>query len=201
MIRILLIRHGIIDPLGRILYGRMPGISLNSEGFRQAERLAEVLTARYKIAEVLSSPLDRARQTAQPIARLSGLDVHIDERITEIDSGLWMGKSFAELDLLPEWKIYNRNRSISCAPGGESMMHVQARAWQALDLLMNRNSSLTESTVAVVTHGDVIRCVLLLLLGMSIDHMNRIEVAPASVSEILLGPDGPTVYSMNERVY
>jgi probable phosphoglycerate mutase len=201
MIRILLIRHGSTDFLGKMLYGRMPGILLNSEGLRQAERLAEVLNSRYKIAEVLSSPLDRARQTAQPIATSCGLAVDIDEEITEIDIGQWMGKSFEELNQLADWKAYNRHRSIMQAPGGESMMHVQARAWRALDRLAQRHSALQGSTAAVITHGDVIRCILLLLLGMSIDHIGRIEIAPASVSEIVLGRDGPVVHTMNERIY
>jgi probable phosphoglycerate mutase len=178
----------------------MPGIYLNSEGLRQAERLAEVLSSRYKITGVLSSPLDRARQTAQPIAASNGVATEIDEGITEIDFGLWMGKSFEELNRLADWRAYNSKRSISRAPGGESMMSVQARAWQALDRLAQRHSSLPESTVAVISHGDVIRCVLLLLLGISIDHMHRIEIAPASVSEIALGPHGPVIHSMNERV-
>ena len=201
MIRILLIRHGTTDLIGRVLYGRMPGVFLNSEGLRQAERLAQALNSHYKIAEVLSSPLDRARQTAEPIAARGGLPIGIDEEITEIDVGSWMGKTFEELGGRADWKAYNRNRSINSAPGGESMMHVQTRAWQSLERLTQRHSSSTESTVAVVTHGDVIRCILLLLLGMSIDHIHRIEIAPASVSEILLGARGPVVYSMNERVY
>ncbi len=201
MIRILLIRHGTTDLLGKMLYGRMPGIALNSDGLRQAERLAEVLNARYGIAEVLSSPLDRARQTAQPIASRCGLAVDIEEGITEIDFGLWTGKTFEELSRLPDWKAYNHNRSICQTPGGESMMHVQARAWRALNSLARRHSTLEESTAAVISHGDVIRCILLLLLGMSIDHIARIEIAPGSVSEIVLGQHGPVVHSLNERVY
>lgn len=200
MIRILLIRHGTTDLIGRMLYGRMPGIFLNPEGHRQAERVAEVLNARYKIAEVLSSPLERARQTAQPIADITGLAVEIDEGVTEIDCGLWMGKSFEELNRMADWKAYNSHRSISQAPGGESMMNVQSRAWQALDRLAQRHSPIPESTVAVISHGDVIRCILLLLLGMSIDHIHRIEIAPASVSEIVLRPHGPVIHSMNERI-
>jgi probable phosphoglycerate mutase len=201
MTRILLIRHGTTDLLGRVLYGRLPGIFLNSEGLRQAERLAHALNSHYKIGEVLSSPLDRARQTAEPIAMSAGLAIDIDEGITEIDSGLWMGKTFEELERLAEWKAYNRNRSISSAPGGESMMHVQARAWEALARLMQRHSPSTESTIAVVTHGDVIRSILLLLLGMSIDHIHRIEIAPASVSEILIGPYEPVIHSINQRIF
>lgn len=201
MIRILLIRHGTTDLLGRVLYGRMPAVYLNAEGLQQAERLAGALSARYKIAGVLSSPLERARQTAQPIAACNGLDIDIDDRITEIDVGLWMGKSFEELNQLAEWKTYNRNRSTNRPPGGESMMQVQVRAWQAIEKLKQCDSRSGETAVAIVTHGDVIRCLLLLLLGMSIDHIHRIEIAPASVSEVLLGPYGPVVGSVNERLY
>lgn len=201
MIRILLIRHGTTDLLGRLLYGRMPGVFLNSEGLRQAERLAHVLNEHYKLTEVLSSPLDRARQTAEPIAASAGLTIDIDEGITEIDVGLWMGKTFEELGRLADWKSFNRNRSTTIPPRGESMMQVQARAWQVLQRVIERYLSSTEPTVAVVTHGDVIRCILLLLLGMSIDHIHRIEIAPGSVSEILLSAHGPVIQSMNERMF
>lgn len=201
MIRILLIRHGTTDLLGRVLYGRMPAVYLNAEGLRQAERLAEALSARYKIAGVLSSPLERARQTAQPIADCNDLDIDIDDRITEVDVGLWMGKSFEELNQLAEWKTYNRNRSTNRPPGGESMMQVQVRAWQAIEKLTQCDSASGETAIAVITHGDVIRCLLLLLLGMSIDHIHRLEIAPASVSEVLLDPYGPVIGSVNERLY
>lgn len=201
MIRILLIRHGATDLLGRVLYGRMPGIHLNSEGLRQAEQLAAVLNSRYNIARIVSSPLDRAIQTAQPIAEIRNLAIEIDEGITEIDSGSWMGKAFEELNGLPEWKRYNRYRSTNRAPGGESIMQVQERAWKAVDRLVQCHPPPEEPTLAVVTHGDVVRGLLLLLLGMPIDHIHRLEVAPASVSEILLGLHAPVVRKMNEFFY
>jgi probable phosphoglycerate mutase len=198
MIRILLIRHGATDLLGHVLYGRMAGISLNADGFRQADRLASVLNSRYKIDEVVSGPLDRATQTAQPIAAAAELIVETDPGITEIDFGSWMGKSFEELSQLAEWDRYNRHRSTSTPPHGESLLHVQARAWQTLERLIHRRESSIASTLAIISHGDVIRCILLFLLGMSIDHIHRLEIAPASVSEILLGPGGPVVKYINE---
>lgn len=201
MTRILLIRHGNTDLLGRVLYGRMPGIHLNSEGLRQAEQLAAVLNSRYRINGIVSSPLDRAVQTAQPIAAVRNLTIEIDEGITEIDSGSWMGKSFEELNGLAEWKQYNQYRATCRAPGGESIMQVQARAWQAIERMIKCFPSSTESTIAVVSHGDVVRGLLLLLLGMPIDYIHRIEIAPASLSEILLGPQGPVVSKMNEFFY
>ena len=60
MIRLLLVRHGNTDLLGRVLYGRMPGVHLSPEGLRQAEAVGRALQSRYRLAEVVSSPLERA---------------------------------------------------------------------------------------------------------------------------------------------
>jgi len=179
----------------------MQGVNLNSEGLAQAEQLASVLNARYKIAGIVSSPLERAMQTALPIARPCELTIEIDDGITEIDFGSWMGKSFDELNGLAGWKRYNRSRSTSQPPGGESMMEVQARAWKTLERLTQRPSSSEDATIAVISHGDVIRALLLLFLGIPIDHIHRMEIAPASVSEVLLGLHEPIVNRMNEFFY
>jgi len=198
MIRILLIRHGKTDLLGRVLYGRMPDIHLNSEGQIEARMLARELNARYEISEVVSSPLDRAIETAQPIADFQGLGIVTDEGINELDFGSWMGKSFAELAQSDDWNQYNRLRATSNPPGGESMTDVQGRAWRTLQRIAERYRDAEEATVAVVTHGDVVRALLLLLLGMSIDHIHRLEVAPASMSEVLLDGGEPVVRSVNQ---
>jgi broad specificity phosphatase PhoE len=87
MIRILLIRHGTTDLLGRVLYGRMPGVHLNSAGVAQAHSLAQGLQARHQLTDVISSPMERALETAQPIAERQGLAVSADEAFTEIDFG------------------------------------------------------------------------------------------------------------------
>lgn len=195
--RILLIRHGSTDLLGRVLYGRMAGVRLNDEGSRQAQVLAHRLKERYKISEVVSSPLERALETAQFIADAQGLNVAIDEGMNEIDFGSWMGKSFSELLELDEWKKYNELRSTATPPRGELMTQVQTRAWGALERILARYQHAQDATVAVVSHGDVVRALLILLLGMPLDHIHRLEVAPASLSEVLLGPWHPRVVTIN----
>ncbi len=195
--RILLIRHGNTDLLGRVLYGRMPGVHLNAEGRSQAQAVGEALKTRYRLDQVVSSPLDRALETASFIARPQALEISVDEGFNEIDSGAWMGKSFAELLETAEWKRYNKFRSTACPPGGEFIMQVQTRAWSSIEAIVARHTS-KDATVAVVTHGDVIRALLLLLLGMPIDHIHRLEASPASVSEILLGEGHPRVLTINE---
>jgi probable phosphoglycerate mutase len=184
MIRILLIRHGTTDLLGRVLYGRMPGVCLSQTGLDEARALAAALKERYDIQEVVSSPLERAQRTAQFLAESQDLSITIDEGLNEIDFGEWMGLSFDELANLQLWHQYNYSRSITHPPGGESMMEVQARAWKALLGVFERHNVHETRTVAVVSHGDVIRVLLILLLGMSLDHIHRLEIAPASVSEV-----------------
>jgi broad specificity phosphatase PhoE len=196
--RILLIRHATTDLLGRVLYGRMPGLHLNAEGCTQAQLLAHGLKERYRIDEVISSPLERALETARFIADDQGIDVSVDESINEVECGAWMGKSFSELLESDEWKRYNKLRSMTQAPGGELIMHVQARAWGALERILARYQNVRDATAAVVSHGDVVRALLILLLGMPLDYIHRLEVAPASVSEVLLGVGHPRVLMINQ---
>ncbi len=199
MIRILLIRHGSNDLLGRVLYGRMPGISLNAPGLEQAELLAKALQRHYQVTTVISSPLERAVETAAPIASITGAPLKIDEGLTEVDYGEWIGKSFAELGELEHWHAFNRFRSIRWPPGGESMMQVQARAWQSIERAVVEHRS--GSTIAMVTHGDVIRSALVLLLGMPLDHIHRLEIAPTSTSEIVIEGHAPVVKRINQIFY
>ena len=199
MIRILLIRHGSTDLLGRVLYGRLPGVHLNAEGVRQSESLAEHLARSVELSAVVSSPLERARETAEPIACAQGKPLSIEMGLTEIDFGEWVGKSFPELNGLREWKEYNRHRSLSRPPGGESMLEVQHRAWRSLDKIARERDH--SGAVAVITHGDVIRGLLLLMLGMAIDRIHRLEIAPASVSEIYIGEHDPLIRHVNQIFY
>jgi broad specificity phosphatase PhoE len=195
MTRILLIRHARTELLGRVLYGRLPGIVLSEEGYRQAEALADTMHARYKVSRVISSPLERAMETARRIADLQRVPLETNDSFTELDLGSWVGKPYEDLQEDEDWKEYNQLRSMRCAPGGESMLEVQARAWAGLEKLRSQH---TGETVAVVSHGDVIRGILVLALGMSLDNILRFQIAPASLSEVVLEPWGPVVRSLNQ---
>ena len=198
MLRIVLIRHGSTDLIGRVLYGRMPGVHLSVEGRKQVLALTRALVTRYEFAEVVSSPMERALETARPIAEAALLDIAIDDAFNEIDFGAWIGKPFAELDQSDDWRNYCRHRATASPPGGESMMDVQSRAWKGIAAMIDRHRADRDATIAVVTHGDVIRAILMLALGMSIDHIHRLEAAPASLSELLIHGDEVQVRTMNE---
>jgi broad specificity phosphatase PhoE len=198
MNRILLIRHGNTDLLREFLCGRTPGISLNEEGRAQARELSQTLLGRYKFSAVYSSPLERAVETAAFIAGPLGLRVIHDHGLNEIDFGSWTGMRFADLHGLQAWRDYNRNRSLSSAPDGEMLPEVQARAWKSLREIARNHGG---EAVAVVSHGDVIRALLILLLGMPLDHILRFEISPASFTEISFGLDGPLIHAVNSQCY
>jgi broad specificity phosphatase PhoE len=198
MIRILLIRHGHTELLGKILYGRMPGVHLSDRGRQETVRLASALHKRHRISEIASSPMDRARETAELIAAGTNRSVVIDEELQELDFGEWTGKSFNELMQDERWKAYNRHRSVNGAPGGEFLVHVQVRAWNAVERVIARHKHESDAIIAVVTHGDVVRALLMLFLGMPLDHLHRFEVFTASVSEVLLSDAYPQVLMVNQ---
>jgi probable phosphoglycerate mutase len=197
MTRILLIRHGHAELTGRVLYGRLPGIHLSEQGKQEVATLARALSERYKIDEIVSSPMDRAKETAEPLAAAQSKPLVLDEQLQELDFGDWMGKPFADLITDERWKQYNRYRSLSSAPRGEYMIEVQLRAWKAMERIMARRRDTHETTIAVVSHGDVVRGLLMLFLGMPLDHIHRLEVSTASVSEVILGNAYPQVITVN----
>ena len=188
-----LIRHASNDFLGKAIAGWTPGVNLNSQGREQAARLAWKLLGR-GITKLYSSPLERAMETAAPIARELGLTVEVRDALGEIRFGEWTGKRFEELDRDLRWPLYNRYRSGTRPPGGELMLEAQVRIVHELDILQARHS---EETVAVVSHADTIRAALVHYAGIPIDLYGRIEIAPASFSILELHNWGPRILGVN----
>jgi probable phosphoglycerate mutase len=180
--------------VGRAIAGRAPGVHLDEGGRAQAQALARVLVPA-AFAAIVSSPLERARETAAPLAAALGLTPEVDERFTELDYGQWTGKSFDELDGDPDWRRWNTMRGSARIPGGESALEAQARALAGLEALRARHP---DGRVAVVSHADVIRAVLAHCLATPLDLSLRIEVAPASVSAVTIGDGWVSVHHVNQ---
>jgi broad specificity phosphatase PhoE len=174
----------------------LPGIGLNAEGVKQAQRLGRHLASNVPLEAVYSSPLQRAHETARIIAgvRQPPNGLKIEERLNEMDFGDWTGAEFGSLQSSDQWRRYNSNRSLHSPPGGESLTQVQARAWDCVSSIAGNHA---DGAVAVVSHADVIRALLLLFLGMPLDLLLRLQVGPASLSEVLLGGDYPVVPYLN----
>lgn len=194
MTTLLLVRHAAHDRVNRVLCGRMPGVRLGAEGRAEAERVAERLS-RESIALVQSSPLERARETAEPIARQLGVGVEVTDALHEIDVGEWTGRGFEDLRDDPRWMLWNSARSITRAPGGETMLDVQHRVLAHVEALAAR---VREGTVVLVSHADVIKAAIAYWLGLPLDSLQRFEVAPASLSRVVVGDWGAKVLSLNE---
>ncbi len=191
-----LMRHATHALLGRVLVGRTPGVGLDDSGRSQAAGLARRL-ADEEVTQLQSSPRDRARETAEPIARRLGLSVEIEPAIDEIDFGAWGGCSFAALETEPGWEVWNTQRSAARPPGGETMLELQRRVVGHLEETARR---LPQARIALVSHAETIRAVILHCLGMALDDFARIEIAPASITTISLGERGCDVLGLNQAV-
>jgi len=193
MTRFLLIRHGMTDAVGRYHSGRAPGVLMTDEGREQVRRTAETLRGT-SITAIVSSPLERTRDTATIIADALGLPVAFDERLIEYDVGAWTGRTFESLSTDRDWMAFNLARSMNRAPSGERMIDVQQRATAALFDLRSMHG---DASIAVVTHADVIRAVLLYCLGMPIDFYHRLDIGPARISIVDINEDAAIVRQIN----
>jgi broad specificity phosphatase PhoE len=188
-----LIRHASHDYLGKAIAGRMPGVPINARGREEAARLADAL-AGAGIEALYSSPLERSMNTADFLARRLGLAIHVEEAFGEIGFGEWTGATFQELDRDPRWQAYNRFRSGTRPPGGESMLEVQVRAVNAMERIRNDRP---QGTVAVFSHGDPIKAAVMYWLGIPFDLLERLEIGPASVTAIKVGDWGARLLLLN----
>ena len=195
MTRLYLVRHGTHALVGKVLAGRMPGVSLSAEGLSQAERLAAFFAAE-PIAAVLSSPLERCQETADPIAARLGCPVTVEPALTELHCGRWTGQDFASLKEDPAWRRWNAERGQTAVPEGEAIGAVETRVMG----LLERLEAAAGGPTILVTHSDVIKVAVLSLLGASLDLHDRIEIDPASVTTVELWRGGGKIVRSNAGV-
>ena len=185
-----LVRHGMTDGVGHYLAGTSAtGTPLNATGRQQVDRLAQ-LFRNLPLSAIVSSPLIRTRQTAEAIAGARGSAVQIVPAFLEVEVGDWTGATVDELERNPEWRRYNEARSLVRPPGGELMIDVQQRSVAAI---LDLASMHPDGSVVIVSHGDVIRALIMYFLGMPFEFVHRIEIAPASISVVTLDGWAPLV--------
>ena len=192
-----LIRHGHNDFLGkRKLAGRMPNVHLSSEGCHQAEALVRILSS-VKFEAIYASPLERAVETAEPLARDQGLDILIREGLIEIGYGSWQGQSLKALRRRKLWPIIQNTPSLARFPEGESFPEAQARVVAELEALRDLHRS-KKASIACVFHSDPIKLAIAHYLGMALDLFQRITISPASVSVLAVSSSGVHVMGLND---
>lgn len=193
MTTFLLIRHGATDAVGHTITGRLPGVHLNDLGRQQARHLPERLQ-RFPIEAIYTSPLERAIESAEPLASALNLRVQQSASLVEVDFGSWSGLTLAELQKRDDWKTFNLFRSNSRPPGGELIGEVQTRMITEMDRLRIDHQ---DQTVALFSHADTIKAALMQYLGMPSDNLHRLEISPASISEVRLDVWGVQVWGIN----
>lgn len=189
-----LIRHGEKDTIAEMLTGQMPGVHLTPAGKVHANRIARHL-AREPIEQIFSSPLGRAMETAEPLARDKRVEIQSGVDFGEIDFGAWSGKTFRQLEGDPAWRAFNQFRSGARIPGGESIVGVQARF---VGELLRLHAQFPEQGIAVVSHADPIKLAIGYFLGMPIDFFERLEISVGSISVLMLAPWGARLLRLNE---
>jgi probable phosphoglycerate mutase len=146
-----------------------------------------------KVEAIYSSPLERAIETATPLAEAKKLKLNVAEELLEIDYGMWTGKSFEELSSEPLWKLYNTFRGRVRIPGGEMITEVVSRMSNLVERLRREYHGM----VVLVSHGDPIKSVIAHYAGIPLDFIIRLDVQPASVSILSIDDYGARLMTLN----
>lgn len=207
-----LVRHGTTATTGQELPGRAVGLELADTGRAQARAAAARIAAltgrqngddgtgkgrggKERPAPVLyASPLERAQQTAAPIAEALTCEVRTDEGLVDLDTGDWTGMELKAARKRREWATIQRYPSGFRFPGGESFVDMQARMVATIDRLRDAHPG---QTVVAVSHADPIRVVVAHALGTHLDLFQRIAIAPCSLTAIAYSDEGPMVLTVN----
>lgn len=195
---LLLIRHGENDYVksGKMA-GRLPGIQLNEKGQKQAQALGEALKE-VPIKAVYSSPLERAMETASPIAQSHKLKIIQEPDLMDTDVGTWQGRSWRVLGLTKVWKIVQNAPSRFRFPEGESFLEAQTRYVNTFERIIQKHNK-PKDIVAVVFHADPIKLVVAHFLGMPLDHFQRLSCDTGSMTVLHVGESRANLIKMNQR--
>src|SRR5688572_16594234 len=194
---LLLIRHGENDFTKKHkLAGYTPNVHLNERGQSQARALADALKE-VPIKAIYSSPLERAVETATPIAAARGLDVQVEAGLIETNVGKWQGRSLAALRLQKAWKVVQGAPSRAQFPEGETFYECQARIVTALDSISRKHKP--QHIVACVFHADPIKLAVAHYIGLPLDHFQRLSCDTGSLTALYVSESGATLIKLNQR--
>jgi probable phosphomutase (TIGR03848 family) len=188
------VRHGLTPTTGTILPGRAAGLHLAEAGHAQAKAAADRIAALARVDAVYTSPLERARETAAPIAKARGVKAHVDKGLLECDFGDWTGAELKKLMKLPEWNTVLRAPSTFRFPNGESFTEMQGRIVSTLDRLRAAHRG---GVVVCVSHADPVKAAVAHAMGTHIDLFQRIVISPCSITAIAYSMSGPVVLTVN----
>jgi broad specificity phosphatase PhoE len=193
--RVHLVRHGQVDNPRRIVYGRLTGWHLSAKGRRQAEEVARALAGR-SVSALFSSPLERARETAEILSGALGLPVQVREDLVESAlAAHWEGRSWLHVWTRRhrEWATY-RKRPLEM-PGPEPLDRLAARMAAAVRALASAHP---EQEVVAVSHGDPIKAAVLALTGRDLRHLHEEKLPTGGRVALDVLPEGRAVVAERE---
>jgi len=195
---LLLIRHGENNYVktGKMA-GRLPGVHLNQRGQDQARALGEALKD-VPLKAIYSSPLERALETASPIASARKLQIIQEPDLMDADIGKWQGKSWKVLSLTKVWKIVQHSPSRFRFPDGESFPEMQTRISGTLERIVKSHSK-PQDIVAVIFHADPIKLAVSHFLGLPLDNFQRLSCDTGSLTALYLSESGANLVKLNQR--
>jgi probable phosphoglycerate mutase len=192
---LLLVRHGTTSSTGIVLPGRAPKLHLTERGVVEAQGVAARIAELTRVPVALyMSPLERAKETAAPIAKALHLRSRVERGLLECDFGLWTGKKLAWLAKRPEWRAVQQSPSTFRFPEGESFVEMQLRMWSTLEKLAKLHRG---ETIVVVSHADPIKAAVTFAQGVPLDLFQRTVISTCSVSAIIIGASPPMVLCVN----
>jgi probable phosphoglycerate mutase len=203
VVRVYLVRHGQTD-WNRIerFRGRFD-IPLNRRGLDQADAAAARIAGRSRPAEILASPLRRARQTADAVARRTGVEARVCEGLVDIDYGQWQGLTPDEV--AQRWPrelgAWYESPETARIPGGETLAGVQERALRAVREACARRHSNPSDSVVMVGHTVVNRLILLGVLGSPLNSFWRLKQDPCAINLLEFDGSSFSVAVMNDTCH
>jgi probable phosphomutase (TIGR03848 family) len=194
----LLVRHGENDYVKKgKLAGRLPDVHLNKNGQKQVLALAKRL-AGVPVKAVYSSPLERAMETADPIAKALKFEIIPRPGLIEVDVGEWQDQKLGGLKRQKLWKLVQGVPSRVRFPGGESFANAQQRICQELESLVGMHGP--KDLIVCVSHSDPIKLAVAYFVGMPLDMFQRLHIAPASITTIFLGEGSAALLNLNYEI-
>ena len=194
-LRLFVVRHGETAWSRERRFAGSRDVALEPEGLRQCEAVARALAPQAVVA-VYASPLERARASAEVIAKPHRLPVEIDPAFGEMAFGEWEGLTREEVAArfpaaYEEWRHAPHLVRIG---GGETLARVAERARGAVQALAATHAG---KTIVLVTHAIVTRLIVLDALGLGPERLWTVDATPAGITEIEYEPGWATVHRMN----
>ncbi len=193
--RLIVVRHGETAWSRERRFAGSRDVPLAEEGLRQCEAVAGALGGAL-VAAVYASPLERARASAEAIAKPHRLEVRIAPDVREMAFGEWEGLTREEVRArFPEaYALWRSAPHRVAVPGGESLADVAVRVRRALGEIVGTHP---DETVVLVSHAIVLRLIVLQALGLGPERLWAVDASPAGITEIEYEPGWATVHRMN----